>query len=381
MSKGDLMSTSSSDDMLREEYGNGDLPFDMELSSLKIDSPNAPLKAQGAGDWADAEGLTGRYARMLSKVTSFDLVPESGKLVVLDVGLTVQTAFQALRENGIKSAPLWESEERQFIGMISVSDFVEILVECYSDAVQGSIGGPVPNANPDPQECDAFVQNQLQRPLSYWRERLKSLPHLVFVTPEDSVLECVYVMLQQSIHRVAVLDSDSNTVLFLMTHTTILNYFLAATPNRAQIFGITLSDSGLLNDPSISSPVSCCTLNTPFIEILRFFSVDKCSAVPLVDQYGKMIAVVTKSDIRGLVRPGIWAALNQSVGELLTKRYRGKIGPDVSLRTISPDNTLEEAMEKLAQRDVYRLFILDPMQRVVGRINLSRIMRYILSIR
>ena len=37
---------------------------------------------------------------MLSKVTSFDLVPESGKLVVLDVGLTVQTAFQALRENG-----------------------------------------------------------------------------------------------------------------------------------------------------------------------------------------------------------------------------------------------------------------------------------------
>ena len=98
--------------------------------------------------------------------------------------------------------------------MISVSDFVEILVECYSDAVQGSIGGPVPNANPDPQECDAFVQNQLQRPLSYWRERtifllvftfmvsrlslgLKSLPHLVFVTPEDSVLECVYVMLQQ----------------------------------------------------------------------------------------------------------------------------------------------------------------------------------------
>ena len=51
----------------------------------------------------------------------------------------------------------------------------------------------------------------------------------------------------KSIHRVAVLDSESNTVLFLMTHTTILNYFLAATPNRAQIFGITLSDSGELH--------------------------------------------------------------------------------------------------------------------------------------
>ena len=375
------MSTSSSDDLLS---GNGDLPFDMELSGLNLgggDSPLAPIRADDAGDWAHDQGLTGRYARTLSKITAFDLVPESGKLVVLDVELSVQTAFKALRENGIKSAPLFDSEERQFIGMISVSDFVEILVVCYSDAVKGTLGGPVVNANPDPSECDAFVQNQLQRPLSYWRDRLQSRPHLVFVTPEDSVLECCHVMLQQSIHRVAVLDSASNTVLFLMTHTVAMNYFRAATNNRQKYFEISLLESGLLNDGAVSGPVSCCTLNTPFIEILRFFSVDKCSAVPLVDQYGKMIAVVTKSDIRGLVRPGIWAALNQSVGELLTKRYRGKIGPNISGRTITVEDTLEEAMEKFTHRDVYRLFILDPMQRVIGRLNLSTMMRYILTVR
>lgn len=388
LSKSELMSTSSSDD-LREEFGNGELPFDMELSGLNIngnESPSAPIRAEDSRKWAQSQGLTGRYARMLSKVTSFDLVPESGKLVVLDVALSVQCAFQALRENGIKSAPLWDSEERQFVGMISVSDFVEILVRCYSDAMRGELQSPAAAATPvvpDAAECNAFVHNQLQRPLSYWREELRSVPHLIFVTPEDSAVECSHVMLQQDVHRVAILDAESNTVLFLLTHTVILNYFLAATtPNsRAMLFGRTLQETGLLNDERVGGPVSCCTLNTPFIEVLRFFSVDKCSAVPLVDQYGKMIAVATKSDIRGLVKPGIWGSLNESVGELLRRRYRGQLGPDISERILTPESTLEDAMEKLRMRDVYRLFVLDDSQRVIGRLTLTRLMRYILSVR
>lgn len=54
-------------------------------------------------------------------------------------------------------------------------------------------------------------------------------------------------------------------------------------------------------------------LSTPFIEVLRFFSKDKCSAVPVVDRDGRLLTVVTKSDIRGLVKPGIWNSLNQAV--------------------------------------------------------------------
>lgn len=115
------------------------------------------------------EGLTGRYSRFLAKLSCFDLVPESGKLVVLDVTLSVKVAFQALRENGknsfgfvififclegIKSAPLWDTDEREFIGMISISDFVEILLRVFEDTMR---------LDADPVERDAFVVNQLQK--------------------------------------------------------------------------------------------------------------------------------------------------------------------------------------------------------------------------
>jgi CBS domain-containing protein len=94
-----------------------------------------------------------------------------------------------------------------------------------------------------------------------------------------------------------------------------------------------------------------------------------------------MVAVVTKSDIRGLVKPGIWASLNQSVGELLTLRYRGKPGPDIASRVISPNDSLETAMAKLAGRDVYRLFVVDQSMKVIGKITLTRLIRYVLAVR
>jgi predicted transcriptional regulator len=129
----------------------------------------------------------------------------------------------------------------------------------------------------------------------------------------------------------------------------------------------------------VTGSVRYCMLDTPFIEVLRCFHADKCSAVPITDSGGKMIAVVTKSDIRGLVKSGIWESLNQSVGELLSFRYRGK-GPDILPRIVTMQDTLDTVMSKLAARDVYRLFILDSTQKIIGRITLTRFMRFVLII-
>lgn len=44
----------------------------------------------------------------LSAHTAYELIPESGKVVVLDVELPVRQAFHALHEQSIASAPLWD---------------------------------------------------------------------------------------------------------------------------------------------------------------------------------------------------------------------------------------------------------------------------------
>ncbi len=77
----------------------------------------------------------------LEESTCYDMMPPSGKLVVLDtellVGITrragrkqagltvfllqVKRAFFALGQHGIRSAILWESQSQQFVGMITVT--------------------------------------------------------------------------------------------------------------------------------------------------------------------------------------------------------------------------------------------------------------------
>jgi len=57
----------------------------------------------------------------------YDLIPTSAKLVVFDTQLLVKKAFFALVYNGVRAAPLWDSKEQKFVGMLTITDFIRIL--------------------------------------------------------------------------------------------------------------------------------------------------------------------------------------------------------------------------------------------------------------
>lgn len=55
----------------------------------------------------------------------------SAKLVVFDTQLQVKKAFFALESNGVRAAPLWDSAQQQFVGMLTISDFIQMLRKYY----------------------------------------------------------------------------------------------------------------------------------------------------------------------------------------------------------------------------------------------------------
>ncbi|TOF72561.1 hypothetical protein CGJ15_27525, partial [Vibrio parahaemolyticus] len=63
---------------------------------------------------------------------TYDLIPISAKLVVFDTRLQVKKAFFALVYNGVRAAPLWDSARQQFIGMLTITDFIRILQNFYN---------------------------------------------------------------------------------------------------------------------------------------------------------------------------------------------------------------------------------------------------------
>ena len=77
------------------------------------------------------------FTDLLNKHTCYEMIPASGKIVVLDVSLDIKAAFRALIENRIKSAPLWDFNVGDYVGMITVTDFINILRHYYHTQKEG----------------------------------------------------------------------------------------------------------------------------------------------------------------------------------------------------------------------------------------------------
>ncbi|KAG7264751.1 hypothetical protein CRUP_009073, partial [Coryphaenoides rupestris] len=71
------------------------------------------------------------YLNFMKDHTCYDAIPTSCKLVVFDTKLQVKKAFFALVANGLRAAPLWDSTLQSFVGMLTITDFINILHRYY----------------------------------------------------------------------------------------------------------------------------------------------------------------------------------------------------------------------------------------------------------
>jgi hypothetical protein len=64
----------------------------------------------------DPEYTRKKVREFLHTHTAYELIPESGKVVLLDCELPVRQAFHALHEQGIASAPVWDAKGQTLTG-------------------------------------------------------------------------------------------------------------------------------------------------------------------------------------------------------------------------------------------------------------------------
>ncbi|TNN15107.1 5'-AMP-activated protein kinase subunit gamma-2 [Schistosoma japonicum] len=103
-------------------------------------------------------------------------------LLFLIQNLVLKKAFYALIFNNVRAAILWDSSKQSFTGILTITDFIKVLVTLYP---------------PDCRKMDEFEESSI----SSWREinnTFTTIP-LVHVTPECSLLDASRMLLQVSI--------------------------------------------------------------------------------------------------------------------------------------------------------------------------------------
>ncbi|XWS08619.1 hypothetical protein CRYUN_Cryun40dG0017300 [Craigia yunnanensis] len=151
----------------------------------------------------DVQASHHRISAFLAAHTAYELLPESGKVVALDVDLPVKQAFHILSEQGIPIAPLWDFCKGKFVGVLSASDFILILREL------GNHG-----SNFTEEELETHTISAWKEGKAYMNGKIdghgRPIPrHLIYARPGDNLKDVALKILQNGVAIVPVIHSSS----------------------------------------------------------------------------------------------------------------------------------------------------------------------------
>merc|ERR1712038_1879056 len=284
----------------------------------------------------------------------YDLIPTSAKLVVFDTELLVKKAFFALVYNGVRAAPLWDSTKQRFVGMLTITDFIRILQMYYKSPTV---------------EIEELEEHQLQT----WRSVLKKddVKQLVSIDPEATLFDAIKTLIENKIHRLPVIDPETGNVLYILTHKRLLRFLFLYIHDlpKPQYFNSSICDLkiGTYNDIELAHH------STPIIEALHKFVNRRISALPIVDEEGKLIDIYAKFDVINLAAEKTYSNLDISLKQANEHRNEWFEG----VHSCKHTDTLFSVMEKIVKAEVHRLVIVDENNRVMGVISLSDILSYL----
>ncbi|TDH71403.1 hypothetical protein CCR75_002777 [Bremia lactucae] len=299
-------------------------------------------------------------ATFLKETQCYDVIKNSGKVVVFDVKIPINLAFFALVEHDIKSVPIWDAEQGKFVGMFTATDFVNILRHFY---IRGS------------------PMNELaEHSIASWRAIPQSLSmaptreEMVSVTPEHNLYEVCQTLQLNRLHRLPVLDPTQISVLSVITHSGILEYLVATFREQRRLFDQPIFDLGI----GVYSGFVTVPEDMPLIRVLHTLVERRVSAVPIVDSGGVVVNIYCVSNVTELVKDRSLTQLDMPVGEILRiQAAEGNVGE--GLHTCYKTDTLHMIFERFAACKAHRFVCLDEYSRCVGIVSLGDLFNYFLD--
>ncbi|KAF9129481.1 AMP-activated serine/threonine-protein kinase regulatory subunit [Linnemannia schmuckeri] len=312
----------------------------------------------------DTETLQGTQAMMetfLKQHSAYDVLPVSYRQIVMDTTLLVKKALSVLMQYGIVSAPLWDSTKRKFAGMLTATDFINLIQFYYSHSSYSVAS----------REMELFQISQLRDV-----EKVIGVPppELFSLHPLQSLYDACHLLVESRAHRLPLVDVDSETgeemIVSVLTQYRILK-FIAMNYQDEKTLRQPLSELKI----GIYTDLAVADLSTPVIEVIDMFVKRKISSVPIVDEEGVVLNVYETVDVMTLVKAGVYRDLDLCVAEALLRRPEDFAG----VHTCTLNDSLSSIFGTIRKSQVHRLIVVDSENKLKGIVSLSDIMRYLIG--
>ncbi|ORY13171.1 nuclear protein SNF4 [Clohesyomyces aquaticus] len=299
-----------------------------------------------------------RTIRAFLKVRcSYDVMPLSFRLIVFDTSLLVKKSLNILIQNGIVSAPLWDSKSSTFAGLLTTSDYINVIQYYWQNQHELA-------------RVDQFRLNSL-------RDIEKALGvtpiETVSIHPERPLYEACRKMLASRARRIPLVDIDDEThramVVSVITQYRILK-FVAVNVKETQLLRMPLKDLKVGTFEGLETA----NMDTPVVDVIHSLVKKSISSVPILDHDGAVINVFEAVDVITLIKGGVYDDLNLSVGDALLKRSDDFPG----IYTCSMHDQMGTVLDTIRRSRVHRFIVIDEESKLKGVLTLSDILEYIL---
>ncbi|XP_010931609.1 sucrose nonfermenting 4-like protein isoform X2 [Elaeis guineensis] len=335
-----------------------------------------------------------RISLFLSMHTAYDLLPELGKVIALDVNLPVKQAFHILYEQGIPVAPLWDSYKGRFVGVLSALDFILILREL------GNHGSNLTEEELEKHTISAWKEGKQQ----LYRQRdghgRPCQRGLIHACPYDALKDVALKILQNEVATVPIIHASPQDGTFpQLLHLASLSGILKCICRH---FRHSSSSLPILQQPvckiplgtwvpKIGDPNGCpLAMLRPTASLSSALSLlveARVSSIPIVDDNDSLLDTYSRSDITALAKDRAYALIRldeMSIHQAL------QLGQDTNFpygffngkrcQMCLRSDSLQKVMERLANPGVRRIIIVEAgSKHVEGIISLSDVFRFLLG--
>uniref|UniRef100_A0AAZ3SA22 CBS domain-containing protein n=2 Tax=Oncorhynchus TaxID=8016 RepID=A0AAZ3SA22_ONCTS len=285
------------------------------------------------------------YTKFMRNHCCYDAIPTSSKLVIFDTTLQVKKAFFALVANGVRAAPLWDNKLQCFVGMLTITDFINILHRYWQSPL-------------------VEIYELEEHKIEDCRGDYKPVEVTI-----NLLFDAIYSLLKYKIHRLPVIDPESGNVLHILTHKRILKFL--------HIFGTMIPKPRYLQkrieevDIGTFKQIATVRETDTVYDALAIFVQRRVSALPVVNEEGKIKALYSRFDVINLAAQKNYNNLNMTMQEAISSRACCVDG----VLKCYPHETLETIIDRIAKAEVHRLVLVDKDDVVGGIVSLSDLLQ------
>lgn len=285
----------------------------------------------------------------------------------------------------MQAAPLWDPKSCQFVGILTVTDFIDVLRyyrETGSDVLTLASRSIADILADEAILSSVLKKNPPRRYASANGEDTGADQHSSFlsVDADANLGRACHLLHEQTLDFLPVMLPSDMRVLATITYTCVLEHLVSNFREQRRLFDDTIYDLGI---GTYGEEVVVAYPHQTLHEVLHTLHLHGLSAVPVIDENTKKIrGVYSRSDITFLTKASdaedAVSNLNLTLDVLMAQQRTDVTTPD-ALHTCSTRHTLQYVFEYFAQWKFNRLICVDEEERVVGVVSARDLVAYFLA--